>query len=73
MPTSLMVSLLTGLLSPFTKHMFEQQSTPLPVVVNYLCRYFLKGIAPDHADEALAPSNAPPASYAADLADVLDK
>src|SRR5690348_1304870 len=33
MPTPLMVSLLTGLLSPFTKHMFEQQSTPLPVVV----------------------------------------
>jgi len=73
MPTSLMVSLLTGLLSPFTKHMFEQQSTPLPVVVNYLCRYFLKGIAPDHADKALVTSNAPPSDYVADLADALDK
>lgn len=73
MPTSLMVNLLTGILSPFTKHMFEQQSTPMPVVVNYLCRYFLKGIAPDHADKAHVTTNAPPADALADVAEALDK
>lgn len=52
MPTSLMVSLLSGLLTPFTfKRMVEQEQMPLPVVVNFLSRYFLKGIAPDHPDD----------------------
>jgi len=48
MPTQLMVNLLVNLLSPFTKHMFEQESIPMPVVVNYLSRYFLKGVSSDH-------------------------
>ncbi len=52
MPTELMVSLLANLLSPFTKHMFEQEPVPMPVVVKYLCRYFLKGIATEVADDA---------------------
>lgn len=74
MPTGLMVSLLTGLLSPFTKHMFEQQAIPMPVVVNYLCRYFLKGIAPDSVDEAISPlPDALPPEYVAHHADTLDK
>jgi TetR/AcrR family transcriptional regulator, fatty acid metabolism regulator protein len=60
MPTQLMVGLLTTLLSPFTKHMFEHEPIPMPVVVNYLCRYFLKGIAPDHP--GAAPEGEPQAS-----------
>ena len=49
MPTVLMVSLLSGLLSPFTyKRMVEEEQMPLAVVVNYLSRYFLKGVSPDH-------------------------
>jgi TetR/AcrR family transcriptional regulator, fatty acid metabolism regulator protein len=51
MPTSLMVSLLSGLLTPFTfKRMVEQEGMPLPEVVNFLSRYFLKGIAPRQPD-----------------------
>ncbi|HEY1389434.1 MAG TPA: TetR/AcrR family transcriptional regulator [Ktedonobacterales bacterium] len=49
MPTVLMVSLLGGLLSPFTyKRMVEEEQMPLAVVVKYLSRYFLKGVSPDH-------------------------
>lgn len=52
MPTSLMVSLLSGLLTPFTfKQMVEQEGMPLPEVVNFLSRYFLKGIAPSQPDD----------------------
>jgi TetR/AcrR family transcriptional regulator, fatty acid metabolism regulator protein len=52
MPTSLMVSLLSGLLTPFTfKQMVEQEGMPLPEVVNFLSRYFLKGIAPSPRDD----------------------
>ena len=41
-----MVSLLGGLLSPFTyKRMVEEEQMPLAVVVNYLSRYFLKGVS----------------------------
>jgi TetR/AcrR family transcriptional regulator, fatty acid metabolism regulator protein len=57
MPTPLMVGLLVVLISPFTKHMFEQEQIPLPVVAENLCRYFLKGVAPDFpqtANDALA-------------------
>lgn len=47
MPTSLMVQLLVGVISPFTKHALEREQLPKPVVVDSLCRYFLKGIAAD--------------------------
>ena len=58
MPTQLMVNLLVNLLSPFTKHMFEQESIPMPVVVNYLSRYFLKGVSPDHMCAPPSPGKA---------------
>ena len=54
MPTTLMVRLLATLLSPFTKHMFEQEQMPLDAIVPYLCRYFLKGIAADQPGETAA-------------------
>ncbi|HEU5348985.1 MAG TPA: TetR/AcrR family transcriptional regulator, partial [Ktedonobacterales bacterium] len=48
MPTSLMVTLLRGLLTPWIyKNLVEQDGIPLPLVVNRLSRYFLKGVAPD--------------------------
>jgi TetR/AcrR family fatty acid metabolism transcriptional regulator len=75
MPTSLMVSLLTALLTPFSyKHMVEREQMPLSAVVDYLCRYFLKGIAPSHADEAsITLSDAPPSGNVAIRLDTLDK
>lgn len=60
MPTSLMVGLLIGLLSPFNRRMVEQVQMPLPGVAKCLARYFLKGIAPSNADKASTTlSNAP--------------
>ena len=50
MPTPLMVNLLVSLISPFTKHALEQEQLPQPVIVKYLCRYFLNGIAPEDAE-----------------------
>lgn len=50
MPTALMVTMLTGLITPFTyRRMIEEEGMPPEVVVKHLCRYFLKGIAPDTA------------------------
>ena len=51
MPTPLMVNLLVSLISPFTKHALEQEQLPPSVIVKYLCRYFLNGIAPEAADD----------------------
>jgi AcrR family transcriptional regulator len=67
MPTVLMVSLLGGLLSPFTyKRMVDEEQMPLAVVVNHLSRYFLKGVSSDHLC-------APPPQGKAKRAVVLDK
>jgi len=57
MPTSLMVKLLVGVISPFTKHAMEQDQTPMPLIVEWLCRYFLKGIAADAADATDSPED----------------
>jgi AcrR family transcriptional regulator len=54
MPTPLMVNLLIGLISPFTKHALEREQLPHAVVVECLCRYFLKGIAADATDAPAA-------------------
>ncbi|HEY7340255.1 MAG TPA: TetR/AcrR family transcriptional regulator [Ktedonobacterales bacterium] len=67
MPTVLMVSLLGGLLSPFTyKRMVDEEQMPLTDVVNHLSRYFLKGVSPDHLC-------VPPTQGKAKSAVVLDK
>ena len=59
MPTVLMVSLLGGLLSPFTyKRMVDEEQMPLSVVVNHLSRYFLKGVSPDHMCTQPSPGKA---------------
>jgi len=59
MPTVLMVSLLSGLLSPFTyKRMVEEEQMSLAVVVNYLSRYFLKGVSPDYMCASPSPGKA---------------
>jgi TetR/AcrR family transcriptional regulator, fatty acid metabolism regulator protein len=60
MPTPLMVNLLVGLISPFTKHALEREQMPLSVVVECLCRYFLKGIAPDHSTDQTGQSDDAP-------------
>ena len=52
MPTSLMVNLLVGVISPFTKHALEREQLPAPVVAECLASYFLKGIAADAPDGA---------------------
>lgn len=56
MPTPLMVNLLIGLISPFTKHALEREQLPHAVIVECLCRYFLKGIAADAADAVDTPA-----------------
>jgi TetR/AcrR family transcriptional regulator, fatty acid metabolism regulator protein len=75
MPTSLMVTLLTGLLTPFShKRMVEQEQMPLDVGVDFLCRYFLRGIAPDRLEEA--PVKLPgttTSEYGAEPVEAIDK
>ena len=56
MPTALMVNLLVGLISPFTRQALAREQIPMPVVIEYLSRYFLKGIAPGHPGGSDSPS-----------------
>ena len=56
MPTALMVNLLVGLISPFTRQALAREHIPMPVVIEYLGRYFLKGIAPGQPGGSDSPS-----------------
>lgn len=74
MPTSLMSSLLSGLLTPFTyKRVIEQEHMPLPAVITFLSNYFLKGIAPDRDAQNLNGSARALPKEDAHLADAIDK
>lgn len=56
MPTALMVNLLVGLISPFTRQALAREQIPMPVVIEHLGRYFLKGIAPGQPGGSDSPS-----------------
>lgn len=58
MPTPLMVSLLSGLLTPWVyKSLVEQEGMTPSLVANSLSRYFLKGIAPDRPGDISVPAS----------------
>lgn len=62
MPTSLMATLLSGLLTPWVyKSAVEQEGMPLPLVASCLSRYFLKGIAAEHPCDAQSSLSEAPA------------
>jgi AcrR family transcriptional regulator len=70
MPTPLMASLLSGLLTPFTfKAMVEREQMPVEDVIDALTRYFLKGIAPDRSGGAASWSAEPAFANFADRID----